>query len=95
MSKTLPCHKLNMTTRNASKKKAAKFPTPNCFDVLSTAVEEQKIFDPPTAISTSEEPPTEVNDTQRKDKLLLLCESTTKKFDCINEDMKGSSFDVW
>ena len=50
MSKTLPHQPHNMTTRNASKKKAAKRSTPNRFDALSTAVDEEKTFDPPVLI---------------------------------------------
>ena len=92
MSKTFPHRNIVMTTRNASKKKAAKLSTPNRYDVLSTAVDEHKTFDPPTAISTSEEPPTEVDDTNLKDEFHLLRDTAFKKFDRIDKDMKGIGY---
>ena len=53
MSKTLPHHTTNMTTRNASREKAAKLASPNRFEALDSATEEQKTFDPPTLTDIS------------------------------------------
>ena len=79
MSKTLPHHTTNMTTRTASRKKAAKLATPNRFEALAAATEEQKTFDPPTAISKSEDNPSALDHTNLKDDLHILRDSTNQK----------------
>ena len=55
-------------------------------------MEEQKAFVPPTAISTSEEQVSIIDDIHLKDKLHLLCDSTDQKFEHIDEDLKNIRF---
>ena len=71
---------------------AAKLATPNRFEALAAATEEQKTFDPPTAISTSEEIPSALHHRNLKDDIHILRVSTDQNFEGIDKDMKNIGF---